>query len=346
MKKRLFLATLIAPLALLVSCGGQKKEAAIVAPVESKVVIKTQPATTEQVAQTEIYTADLRPYKQTFISPAMAARIDEILVEVGDKVKKGQLLARMDKSQYNQQMLQLQNAEMNLARIKAVYESGGASKQSVDELETSIEVMRETIANLEENLELRSPIDGVITGRFNEAGDLYMMGANAAGGVGMLQVMQVNPLKAIVAVPEQYIPQVQKGMKVAVYCDTYPDLTFSGEVSLVYPSVNTATRTFDVEVTIANNYSTLRPGMFARTTFNMGNRQSVVVSDLAVQKQAGVNDKYVYVINNGKAEMRKVKVGRQVADKIEILEGLQAGEVVATAGLSRLADGVEVDVRN
>ena len=101
MKKRLFLATLIAPLALLVSCGGgQKKEAVVVAPVESKVVIKTQPATTEQVAQTEIYTADLRPYKQTFISPAMAARIDEILVEVGDKVKKGQLLARMDKSQY------------------------------------------------------------------------------------------------------------------------------------------------------------------------------------------------------------------------------------------------------
>ena len=347
MKKRLFLATLIAPLALLVSCGGgQKKEAVVVAPVESKVVIKTQPATTEQVAQTEIYTADLRPYKQTFISPAMAARIDEILVEVGDKVKKGQLLARMDKSQYNQQMLQLQNAEMNLARIKAVYESGGASKQSVDELETSIEVMRETIANLEENLELRSPIDGVITGRFNEAGDLYMMGANAAGGVGMLQVMQVNPLKAIVAIPEQYIPQVQKGMKVAVHCDTYPDLTFSGEVSLVYPSVNTATRTFDVEVTIANNYSTLRPGMFARTTFNMGNRQSVVVSDLAVQKQAGVNNKYVYVIKDGKAEMRKVKVGRQVADKIEILEGLQAGEVVATAGLSRLADGAEVDVRN
>lgn len=346
MKKNLLFATLIAASALMVSCGGQKKEVAAVAPVESKVVIKTEAATSQQVAQTEVYTADLRPYKQNFISPSMAVRIEEIYVEVGDKVKKGQLLARMDKNQYNQQVLQLKNAEVNLARMKAVYESGGASKQSVDELETNIEIMRQTVANLEENLELRSPIDGVVTGRFNEAGDLYMMAGNAAGGVGMLQVMQINPLKAIVAIPEQYIPQVQKGMKVTVNSDTYPDLTFSGEVSLVYPSVNASTRTFDVEVTIPNNYSTLRPGMFARTTFNMGNRESVVVSDLAIVKQAGVNDKFVYVIKDGKAEYRKVTVGRQVADKVEILSGLQAGEVVAVAGLSRLADGAEVDVRN
>ncbi len=348
MKKSFVVSSMVAAMALLVGCGGAtKKEAATtVAPVVEKVVIKTMPATSEQVAQTEVYTADLRPYKQNFISPSMAVRIDEILVEVGDKVKKGQLLARMDKNQYNQQVLQLKTAETNLARMKAIYESGGTSQQSVEELETNIEIMRETVANLEENLELRSPIDGIVTGRFAEAGDLYMMGANAAGGVGMLQVMQVNPLKAIVAIPEQFIPQVEKGMKVAVKCDTYPDLTFSGQVSLVYPAVNTSTRTFDVEVTIPNNYSTLRPGMFARTTFNMGDRQSVVVSDLAIVKQAGVNDKFVYVIKDGKAEYRKVTVGRQVDDKVEILEGLEVGEEVAVAGLSRLSDGASVDVRN
>jgi RND family efflux transporter MFP subunit len=240
--------------------------------------------------------------------------------------------------------VQLKNAEQNLQRMNSVYEAGGVSKSQIDELETSVSVLRETVANLERNIELRSPFDGVITGRYNEPGDLFTMAGNADGGVGVLQVMQINKLKAVVAISEQYYPQVYKGMKVEVTADVFPDQVFEGTVNIVYPSINASTHTFNVEVIVPNAKEILRPGMFARTEFNMGSRKGVVVPDVAIQKQMGVNDRYVYVVKDGAAERRVVTIGRQVGDKVEILSGVSEGESVAITSLSKIRNGSLVEV--
>jgi RND family efflux transporter MFP subunit len=274
----------------------------------------------------------------------MALRIDEIRVNVGDHVTKDQVVATLDKNQYNQTATQLKNAEQNLQRMKSVYASGGVSKAQIDELETSVIVLRETVANLERNIELRSPFDGIITGRYNEPGDLFMMGGNADGGVGILQVMQINTLKAVVALSEQYYPQVYKGMKVKVMAEVYPDREFEGVVNIVYPAINASTHTFNVEVLVPNAKEVLRPGMFARTEFNMGSRKSLVVPDVAVQKQMGVNDRYVYVVKDGVAERRVVTLGRQVGQQVEILSGVAEGEEVAITALSKIKNGTPVEV--
>lgn len=340
-----FVATLAA--LALTSCGEQGAASKKGAPVEStptEVLTKTSPVESTEVAEEVDFTTTLLPYKKTFITPQMALRIDEIRVEVGDHVKKDQLVATLDKNQYNQSAVQLRNAEQNLARLKTVYEAGGVSKSQIDELETSVTVLRETVANLERNIELRSPIDGVVTGRYNEPGDLFAMAGNADGGIGVLQVMQIDRLKAVVAISEKYYPQVYKGMKVKVTADVYPDKEFEGEVSIVYPAINSATHTFNVEVIVPNGKEILRPGMFARTEFNMGNRQSLTVPDVAVQKQMGVNDRYVYVIKNGVAERRVVELGRQVGTRIEVLSGVEAGEEVAITALSKIKNGSPVKV--
>lgn len=312
--------------------------------VQETIKVKTETTVETQISEVADFTANLEANFKTFICPSFGARIDKIYVDVGDRVKKGQLLVAMDRNQFAQTSVQLANLESDLARMQAVYEAGGASKQSIDQLETQIRVMRESIDNLKKNTELRSPVDGVVTGRYNEQGDLFMLGANRDGGVGILQVMQINPLKAEVAISEKYFTQVTKGMPVEITTDIYPDKTFSGRVSLIYPAINPSTRTFTVEVTVPNNYTTLRPGMFARTAFNMGIRQGVSVSDMAIQRQSGTNDRYVYVIKDGKAEKRKVTIGRQNGDRIEILSGLNPGEQVAVAGLSKLNDGSLVEI--
>ncbi len=336
-------------LALLVAgCNGGKKTTTKESQnsENTAVLVKTSPVERRDVAQTVDFSSSLIPYKKTFVTPQMALRIDRILVDVGDHVSSGQLVATLDKNQLNQSSVQLRNAEQNLARLRSVYEAGGASKQQIDELETSVAVLRETVDNLQKNIELRSPISGVITGRYNEPGDLFTMSGNADGGVGILQVMQINPVKAVVAISEQYYPYVTKGMPVSVRAEVYPDKKFAGKVSIVYPSINSSTRTFNVEVVIPNSAEVLRPGMFTRAEFDMGNRSSLTVSDLAVQKQAGVNDRYVYVIKDGMAERRVVIPGRQVDDRIEILSGVSEGEEVAVTGLSKLKDGAEVTVKN
>lgn len=343
----MMVATAVAS-SLLVACGGEKSSNAVgkAAPTEevNKVLVKTAPVVLADVAETVDFTTTLLPYKKSFITPQMALRIDDIRVEVGDHVKKGELVATLDKNQYNQSAAQLKNAEQNLGRMMSVYEAGGVSKSQIDELTTSVTVLRETVANLERNIELRSPIDGVITGRYNEPGDLFAMGANADGGMGVLQVMQIDKLKAIVALSEKYYPMVYKGMKVKVMAEVFGDREFEGTVSIVYPAINSSTHTFNVEVIVPNAKEVLRPGMFARTEFNMGNRQSLTVPDVAVQKQMGVNDRYVYVIKGGVAERRVVELGRQVGDRVEILSGISAGEEVAITSLSKIKNGSAVEV--
>ena len=341
----ILMAVAAASTVALIGCGGPKKPTAATTVVEEQTVLTTvAEVKLTEVAQSVDFTTTLLPYKKTFITPQMALRIDEIKVDVGDHVKEGQLVATLDKNQYNQSAAQLKNAEQNLKRMRSVYEAGGVSRSQIDELETSVSVLRETVSNLERNISLRSPIDGVITGRYNEPGDLFTMGGNADGGVGVLQVMHINRLKAIVALSEQYYPQVYKGMKVAVTAEVYPDRTFEGTVNIVYPAINASTHTFNVEVLVPNGKEILRPGMFARTEFNMGNRQSLVVPDVAVQKQMGVNDRYVYVIKNGVAERRVVTLGRQVGQRVEVLSGVEQGEMVATTALSKIKNGTKVEI--
>lgn len=349
-RNTIFVSIAAVTLLSLTSCGGNDTAKSTSATQQqtaatTEVLTTVAPVVESVVAETVDFTTTLLPFKKSFITPQMALRIDEIRVDVGDHVAKGEIVATLDKNQYNQSAVQLKNAEQNLARMKNVYEAGGVSKSQIDELETSVTVLRETVANLERNIELRSPIDGIITGRYNEPGDLFAMAGNADGGIGIMQVMQINKLKATVAISEKYYPQVYKGMKVEVMADVYPDKVFEGTVNIVYPAINASTHTFNVEILVPNAKEILRPGMFARTQFNMGSRKSLTVPDVAVQKQMGVNDRYVYVINNeGVAERRVVELGRQTGDRIEILSGISAGERVATTALSKIKNGTKVKI--
>lgn len=345
MKKILLIASAIACALPLAGCQSKAKKAAA-ADAQEMNKVKVETARVETVAQTVDLTANLEGFRELFISPSIQAlRIDEIKVEVGDRVRKGQVLVELDKTQYNTTALQFSNAELNLSRMKPVYESGGVSKQQIDELENNIDVMKETLANLEANMTLRSPIDGVVTGRYNEVGDVYMMSGNADGGIGILQVKQMDRLKAYVYVSEQYFPYVYMGMPVDVHVEIFPDKTYSGKVSRINPSINAATRTFEVEVTIPNSSLELRPGMYARTVFNMGETESVTVQDMAVKRQVGTNDKYVFVVNDDNTvDKRLVTTGRQNGDRMEVLSGLEEGERVVVAGANRLLDGMVVNV--
>ena len=346
-RNTIVVACCIAATLALSSCGSKKgtsQGVGLVAPTEVEVLTRTSPVERMTIAQTEDFTSTLLPYKKSFITPQMSLRIDKINVEVGDHVKEGQVVAELDRNQYNQSAVQLKNTKQTLERMRSVYEAGGVSQSQIDELETSVTVLEETVANLKRSIELKAPFSGIITGRYNEVGDLFAMAGNADGGMGMFQIMQIDKLKAIVALSEQYYPQVYKGMKVMVKADVYPDKEFPATVSIVYPSINATTRTFNVELVIPNKEEILRPGMFGRATFNMGERSSLTVEDVSIQKQMGVNDRYVYVIKDGVAERRVVTLGRQVGSRVEVLSGVNEGEQVAVTALSKLKNGSKVKV--
>ena len=325
----------VALLAVMASCSEQKKQMAV---VEEKPQVRLETVNVQPVAQTQEFTATVDADVVNNISPSVVLRIDKILVEVGDRVQAGQLLAEMDRSKLIQSKTQLDNIQLEYDRQLALYEVGGTSKQLLDAQQVQLDVARTAYDNLKENTQLISPIDGIVTARNYDNGDMY------SAGKPLLTVQKIVPVKLMIHVSEGFYTQVKEGMPVKIHLDVYKDETFTGKVSLIYPTIDAATRTFPVEITLDNKDMRVRPGMFARVTIDFGTERRVVLPDLAVVKQTGSGDRYVYVYNDGKVDFVKVELGRRTDTRYEILSGVPDGARVVVAGQSRLYNGAEVTV--
>ena len=324
----------------LAACGQKNTESATVAPAEpaAKPLVTLAKVVEEPVAQIQVYSATIVGEIKNNIAPATPARISKINVEVGDNVKKGQILVEMDETTLSQQEMQLKNLETEFNRIDQLYQVGGVSQSEWENMKLQLEVARKSLKTLRENTRLASPIDGVVTARTYDNGDLY-------GGQPILVVQKIAPVKLTINVSEQYYSKVKKGDQVKIELDAYPDETFTGKVSLIYPTVDAMTHTFPVEVIVANEDLKIRPGMFARATLNMGTLNHVVVPDLAIEKRSGSGDRFVYVYNNGKVSYNKVELGQRLGDRYELISGVPNGAQVVIEGQARLSDGKEVEVK-
>ncbi|KKB46013.1 efflux RND transporter periplasmic adaptor subunit [Parabacteroides gordonii] len=324
-------------LALLMSCSGEKKDTATETHDE-KVKVKIEQVSAQDVDQIADFTATVEANIKNNIAPQSPVRIEKLFAEVGDHVKEGQLLVKMDANNLKQAKVQLENQEVEFNRIDELYKVGGASKSAWDAQKTQLDISRESFKNLQENTQLVSPISGIITARNYDNGDMY------SGGDPIFTVEQIRPVKLFVNVSESYFTQVKKGNEVDIKLDVYGDEVFKGKVSLVYPTIDAATRTFPVEIKIANADERVRPGMFARATMNFGTLNHVVAPDQAIVKQSGSGDRYIYVYKNGKVSYQKVELGRRMGNKYEIVSGVDNGDQVVITGQNRLTNGMEVEI--
>jgi len=324
----------------LYACGGGADKSQTATSQDSTVLVKVQTVTEQPVEQLSEHTGNIEANRVNHIAPTIPGRIDNILVEVGNRVSKGQLLVQMDKTNLVQAQLQLANAERELGRVSELYKSGSATQQQFDQLTSQVDVLRETVRNLVENVELLSPIDGVVTARTFDAMNIY------GGAQPILTVMQITPVKVMVNISEVYFPQVKTGMEVRVRLDVYPGKHFTGRINIIYPTIDQMTRTFNAEVTIANSDMTIRPGMFARVELNLGTLDHVVVPDVAIIKQAGTNTRYVYIVENGIAQRTELQLGRLLGSNYEVISGIEPGAQVVIAGQSRLLPQTPVKIDN
>ena len=337
MKKSLML---IIAAATMVACGSNDKSSTAATSQESATAVKVCTAEVVDVENTEVYTSEILPYRENDITPAaQGLHIDQIKVDVGDRVKQGQVIVTLDPTSLSQMELNLATIEDTYNRMLPVHKAGGVSDQQITELENTLNLQREVVENMRKNSVIKSPISGVVTARNFENGDLF-------ASMPILHIMQIDKLKVKANVSEQYFPVVKVGQKVDINVDIFPGETFEGRVSRINPALDAQTRTFGVEITIPNSNERLRPGMYARATFNMGKSSGVVVDDVAVQKQAGSSERFVYVIKDGVAEFRFVRDGRRVGNKVSIIEGLEPGEQVATTSFIRLTNGKKVEIIN
>ena len=318
---------------------------------EKNPVVKVEKVDSRDVIQIGTYTATVEPELINNISSSTPNRIKEIFVDEGYNVSKGQTIAILDDVNITSYELQVANAQANLANIRQDYERavkllqiGGGTQQAVDQMrlqltnaENTLVSAERTLRNVKENTILVSPINGVITARNYDPGDM-------TGALPIVTVAQVNPVKIIINVPESELSKISKGMEAAITFDTYGDEIFKGHVTMVSPTVDINTRTFGVEIGLTNSDNRILPGMFGRVKLELGSANHVVVPDRAVVKQPGSANQYVYVLHNGAVSYNKVELGQRLGNSYELLSGVEPGDTVVVTGQTKLADGMKVDI--
>ena len=343
MIKNVILSTLA--IAVLAGCSGKKDSDKDTSVVEA-IPVKVQKLEKENIARTLDYTANLQADEQVYYAPAATGRIEKIYVEVGDRIKKGQLLVEMDRTNLQQAEVQLKNLETEYNRAKMLNETQSISKQAYDAAVTQYEVAKSNVDFLKENTRMLAPFNGVVTGKYFENGEVYTGAAfGGASKPSIIAIEKINPLKAYVNLSEQYFLSVKKGTKVELKSNLYPDRIFEGQVSIVYPTIDPASRTFTVEVKIPNDDEALRPGMYGTINFFIGNTETVVVPAIAVLKLQGANDRYVFINKDGKAKRVSVNLGKRFEHKIELIsDEIQEGDECSVVGQGRVIDGSPITI--
>ena len=250
----------------------------------------------------------------------------------------------------------LERARYDLNASRSLAESGDISKQqldvyqkTVDQAEARYQAALENVRNLEAIIEEKraaldlakkqltdtdvvSPITGVVKQKVASRGEYLQPGKP------IVTIVQINPLRLRADIPEYAAALVRTGQTMTLIVEAFAGRTFTGRVVRIGPSLNEQTRALAVEAEVGNPSNLLRPGMFAKSKLITANDAlAVMVPRRAVQIVAGLNK--VFVIENGRASERIVKLGASDGDLIEVIEGVKSGEVVATSSLDKLQDG-------
>lgn len=330
--------TSLAAIALLVTVSSCSEEKTTVQEVEKVEKVQVMPLTITEIERDVVLPSTLEGYDNMKISSSVSGIIDDILVDVGDKVKKGQVLVKMDPTQYTTTKLSYANLGVEMGRMEALKAAGSISQQIYDQTKTQYEQLKEQLALYEKNTFVRADFAGVISARNFEPGEL-------CAGQPILQLTQINKLKAYINVQENYFPYLKNGMKLTIVSDIYPGKQFPATVEMVYPTIDPSSHTFTVKVTIPNASETLRPGMYVSTSISVGKVKGMLVPYQSVLKLIGSNERYVFVNDGGKAKRVTVTLGKRFDRDVEIIsEELKEGDELIVVGQGRLVDGVKLEI--
>ncbi|WP_123106218.1 efflux RND transporter periplasmic adaptor subunit [Acidithiobacillus sulfuriphilus] len=288
------------------------------------------------------------------VTPQMGGAITAIHFHSGQYVKAGTLLLQIDNSN---QLAQLANdeaqqrlAQINLRRTRELIATKAASQSQLDSAVATYQSAVATVKNDRATLAklaIRAPFSGYLGVRQVDLGQYIIP------GTAMVDLQSWDPLYVNFTVPQSDFARIHMDTPVQVEVDSYPGQHFSGKITALGSAINTATRQIDVQATVPNPKTILRPGMFGNVTV-IEKRQEKVLTVPASAITYNTFGDFVYVVEkkavNGKegqvAIQRIVKTGTQRGSEVQILSGLQPGELVVTAGQIKLHEGSPVEIRD
>ena len=333
--KHILYVWVLAAAFIVAACGGKQQQQVV---EQRAQLVETAPLAMSDISRELEFSTTLQGWQTLNVSPSITGKIEHIYVEVGTNVAAGANLVRMDQNQYTNTKLTYTNLGVEMQRMESLRESGAVSQQVYDQTRLSYEQTKESLEFLEKNTFVKAPFAGVISAKNYEDGELY-------SGQPILVLTQIYTLKALVAIPESYYPNVKKGMAVTLTSEIYPGETFPATIDIVYPTVDPASHTFQARLRIPNSGLRLRPGMYVRTKMSMGMARAMVVPYQAVLKLTGSNDRYVFLDEGGTAKRVFVTLGQRFDESIEVIsDELHEGDRLVVVGQAKLVDGSKLNI--
>jgi len=336
---------------------------------ERPVPVEVEPVSTGTIEQTLELTGSCLANTRVEVASKVAGRIESLAVvmpdgshrpvEVGLSLTQGQQLAVIDHAMHLAQLavaeadfkameVQLAEAQRERKRVVGLFENGSAPEQQRDKAVTTGELAAARLNQAKANLELAqinlrestivSPIDGVITAKHIDEGNLVAQGQR------IVSLADIRTVKVLAAVPERYGSRLRQGMPVRITVDAFPDRTFAAEVYSVHPALDEQTHTIRLEIRLQNDELLLRPGMFARVALVLDRKEDVVIVPRDIILGGKIDEPYVYVVEEGVARKRPVQIGLRDGARYEITAGLQPGKSLVVNGMHYLADGLRAEV--
>lgn len=321
------------------SCSSKQEKQTAVA--EKKFSVKVQAVQRLQIEKTLTYSGNVESWEKVHLVPASPGKIERLLIDVGSVVRKGDLIAEMDPTQYMTTKLQLQQLEKDFKRMDSLYKLQAISQQQYEQFKTNYEVTKNSYAFVEKNVYLKSPIDGVVTARYYNEGEMFSAAPNTKDGkAALVTIEQISLIKLNIDVPESYYSTIKANMLVSVLINVLPNNEFKARINRIYPTIDPISKTFRIELQIPNNANLIKPGMYANAKISLGMVDAKVVPTIAIQKLQGTARFYVFKVVNGTA--KQVFVQHQLLNDefSEVVSSeLSEGDSIVVVGQEKLVDG-------
>lgn len=351
MKKVIYIVVILAVLAggyfiLMQNKEKNEAESAVVSQKNSAVAVRTAVVKNETPNMEYMANGTFEPSQQLEFPAENNGRVVRVLVDEGDVVRKGQVLAVIKGDQLSVELTNAQaaynTAVADRQRYENAFQTGGVTKQQVDQAKLGVANAK---ARLDQarlsfgDASIKSSINGIVNKRNIEPGSVV------SPGTILFELVNVSTLKLKVTVTEQQVASLKIGTTVPVKASVFPDKEFSGKITFIAPKADESLN-FPVEIEITNNTNNqIKAGMYGTATFGKGEKSGVAV--LTVPRNAfvgGVGNNQIFVVNGDTVKLVKVTSGRIFGEEVEILGGLKEGDVVVTSGQINLQDGTKVSV--
>ncbi len=311
---------------------------------EPVVPVEVAEVTTGDISAYFNGTATVEAEQETEVVARVSGVVEEILVEEGDYVTAGEVLARLDDEKVSVQLererAELLKQENNFNRNRNLHEKNLVSTEEFQQVKFEYERQKAAfeLAQLElRYTEIRTPISGVVAERLIKVGNMIL------GNQAVFRVTGLDPLIAVLHVPEVHLESLKKGQKALLEVDALGEALFEGSVARISPVVDAATGTVKITVEVHDPTGRLRPGMFARVkiVYNVHRNTVMASKDAIISEDRESN---VFVVRDSTVYRTAVVVGYENTSHVEILEGLQPGDTIVTTGKGSLKDSTKVQI--